>query len=236
MKFNKIKLTKRFGGGGSGGGPAQTVQNIPPELMPYIKNVMSTGTDMFNNGQLNQVAGSNSNLNAANALGGRIGAVGASGDTALADQGGRLQALATSGGYDTTALKDKAILDAGVATADLNKNFGQSGTLGSARQAVMQGSQNAATAAAFAGIDKDSAQTNFQNKMAAEQGIGANANTRADLSAKTAAGLSTLGNQERNVQQQQADASWQGLQRLGSTVYGTPARQTQEQSQSKGGK
>jgi hypothetical protein len=144
--------------------------------------------------------------------------------------------MATSGGYDTGALKDKAILDAGVATADMNKNFGQAGTLGSARQAVMQGAQNAATAGTFANIDKESAQTNFQNRMAAEQGIGANTNAKSDLLAKTAAGLSTLGNQQRTVEQQQADSSWQGLQRLGSTVYGAPARQTQEQQQSKGGK
>lgn len=77
--------------------------------------------------------------------------------------------IAATGGYDTKALKDKAILEAGQRTADLSRQMGQAGTLGSARQAVMQGAQNAATAAEFATIDRDAAQQMLQNRMNAEQ-------------------------------------------------------------------
>lgn len=90
----------------------------------------------------------------------------------LGQQQARLTQHATTGGYDTGALKDAAILDAGMKTAQLGNQYGSAGTLGSARQGVQQGAQNAATAANFAKIDQDAAQQNYQNKLAAEQGIG----------------------------------------------------------------
>lgn len=80
-----------------------------------------------------------------------------------------IQDIASTGGYDTRALKDKAILEAGQRTADMTRGMGQAGTLGSSRQAVMQGAQNAATAAEFATIDQAAAQQLLQNRMNAEQ-------------------------------------------------------------------
>jgi hypothetical protein len=145
----------------------------------------------------------------------------------LAEQQTRLKALATSGGYDTGALKDKAILEAGQKTAALGGQYGAGGTLGSARQAVQQGSQNAATAAQFATIDKESAQQNFANKMTAEQGLGSSVGAQTGLATGAASSLANLGGQQRTIAQQEADAPWQGLQRYASTVYGNPAKQTQ---------
>jgi hypothetical protein len=93
--------------------------------------------------------------------------------TAL-NQENRLGAHATSGGYDPQGVVDAAVLEGGMRTADMGRQYGQAGTLGSARQGVQQASQNAATTAAVAGIRQGAAQQNFQNKMAAEGMMGNN--------------------------------------------------------------
>jgi len=234
MKFKNITVTKRYGGG-SGGGSTTTASNIPPALQPYIENVMQNAQAAYGSGALSQVAGKTGSQNAAFTGGAQaIAATGGQGLDALAAQQARLKQIAQSGGYDTTALKDKAVLEAEKATSSLGQQYGATGTLGSARQAVAQGAQNAQTSANFATLDRDAAQTNLQNKLTAEQGLGTSVGASSTLANSTASGLANLGSQERAVEQSKLDASWQGLQRLGSTIYGTPERQTT--SQSGGGK
>jgi len=178
---------------GGGGGDTSTSSTIPDWAIPYIKNVGDSAERMFQEGVNANTAGTNPLLQAASGSGARAIAdttnygiqsnIGQQGNLAtaqnaviggggtLASQQGRLEGHAATGGYDTKALKDAAILQAGMQTAQLGNQYGSAGTLGSARQAVQQGAQNAATAANFAKIDYDAAQQNFQNKMAAEQGI-----------------------------------------------------------------
>lgn len=216
----KVKSRRWKGGGGT-----DTVSTIPEWAVPYIKNVGNVAEGMFNSGELGTVVGKNQNLGRAFGTGSdAIADVTNKGLGALSGQQDRLTGLATSGGYDTKALKDKAILEAGVRTAEMNKGFGQAGTLGSARQAVQQGAQNAATSAQFATIDRDAAQQNFQNKMAAESALGANVGGTSSLASGAAQAFSNLGAQERGIDQEQSDAPWQALQRYASTIYGTPAR------------
>jgi hypothetical protein len=230
MKFIRVKTTKRYSGGG---GSTQTTESIPAWAQPYVQNVMGKSQDLYNSGELSKVAGASGLQEQAFTTGaGDITSTTASGLNTLSDQQARLTEAATSGGYDTSALKDKAILEAGQATANLGSTYGGAGTLGSARQAVQQGAQDAATAAQFATIDQNAEQQNFTNKMAAEAGLGSSVGAGANLATGQAAALGALGEKERAITQQEADASWQGLQRYGSTVYGTPAKQ----SQTSGGK
>ena len=207
------------------GGGSSTSMNIPEWAVPYIQNVGNQAEGMYSSGDLGQVAGASGLQNAAFGAGANaMMSTAGQGLDALQGQQGRLAAMAESGGYDTKALKDRAILEAGQRTAQLGTAYGASGTLGSARQMVHQGAQDAATAAEFATIDRDAAQQMFNNRMAAESGIGQSVGASSQIAGNTASGLANLGNQQRGITQQELDAPWQSLQRYASTIYGNPAR------------
>jgi len=231
MKFNKRgSIKKNYGGGGG----TTTTSTIPEWAQPYLKNVGNATEAAYAAGELGKVAGASTLQQ--KAFGGGAQAIenaGLSGGSALAQQQARLAEIAKNGAYNTQALKDAAILQAGQETAKLGQSYGASGALGSARQAVQQGSQNAATAAQFATIDRDAAQKAFENKMLAERGIAENVSGTSSLAGNVASGLANLGNQQRGIDQQGLDATYQGLQRYASTIYGNPARQ---QSTPSGGK
>jgi hypothetical protein len=222
MRFNKRSSIKKNYSGGGGG----TVSTIPEWAQPYLKNVGNATESAYAAGELGKVAGASQLQQKAFGGGAQaIESAGAAGANALAQQQSRLADVAKSGAYNTQALKDAAILQAGQETAKLGHQYGAGGTLGSARQAVQQGAQNAATSAQFATIDRDAAQKNFENKMLAEKGIAENISGTSTLAGNTASGLANLGNQQRGIDQQGLDATWQGLQRYASTIYGNPARQ-----------
>jgi len=227
--FSKRKLLKNAKGGGT-----SNVQSIPDWAIPYIKNVGNAAEQRYNAGQLGLVADNNPLLKAAMGSGANAIAdttnAGIAGSMAQQD---RLTGHAMSGGYDTQALKDAAILQAGMQTADLGRQYGAMGTLGSARQNVLQGAQNAATAAQFAKIDYDAAQQNFQNKMTAEGALGQSFGAGQNLAMNAAKSFSSLGEQGRDMQSQVVNQPWSELERYASTIYGNPARQT---AVAKGGK
>lgn len=226
MKNIKIR---RGGGGGS-----KTTESIPEWMRPYIEGAMKEAGDLYDTGQLDNVAGANPLLQAALGSGAQqIAGTTGMGIESLEAQRERLEQTASQGAYNTGALKDAAILEAGMKTANLGKNYGASGTLGSARQAVEQGANDAATAAQFAKIDQDAAQQSFANKMTAEGAIGQNVNATAGLATSSAQGFQNLGNTARDIEQQQVDAPWQALQRYASTVFANPTRQ---QTTASGGK
>lgn len=219
----KLKIkSRKF----KGGGDTTTSSTIPEWAVPYLKNVGSAAEANYSTGQLDNVAGTNPLLQAASRSGANaIADSSNSGLSTLADQQQRLTGLATSGGFDTGALKDAAITQAGMRTAALGSDYGQRGTLGSGRQAVQQGAQDAATAATFAQIDQNAAQQNFQNKMTAEQGLGQNVGGAMATSVGASQAMSNLGAQQRGIEQENVDSPWQSLQRYASTIYGNPARQ-----------
>lgn len=227
----KCKITsKRYGGGGG----TSTQSTIPEWAVPYLKNVGNQAETLYGTGALGQVAGVNPLLQAAFGSGAAgIGEETTAALGTLGEQQGRLTEAAKTGGYDTSALKDKAILEAEKRTSDLGKQYGATGTLGSARQAVAQGAQDAATAAQFAEIDRAAEQQAFQNRMAAEGALGQATMARPGIASGAAQAFSQLGTQARGVEQEMADPAWQALQRYASTIYGNPARQ---QSVAQGGK
>src|SRR5690606_35411004 len=216
MKTKKDRVLYKGGGG--------TTQTIPDWAVPYLEAVGRTAEQAYGRGDLGNVAGSNPLIQAASQSGGVAIADRANlGYSQLDDQASRLTDAATSGGYDTSALKDAAITEAGVRTADLGRQYGAAGTLGSARQQVHQAAQDAATAAQFASIDQQAAQQNFQNRMAAESALGQNIAGGSGLAINTAQALSNLGAQGRQIEQETGDAAWQALQRYATTIYGNPA-------------
>jgi len=225
-------ISKRYGGGGS---KTTINESIPSWMRPYIEDVGNQAKGLYSSGQLDNVAGASSLQNAAFGQGaGQMMQQANQGIGGLNAQQQRLAQAAQSGGYDTTALKNAAIQEAGMESAQIGQQYGAAGTLGSARQAVRQGAADAGTAAKFAAIDQQSAQQNFQNKMAAEQGLGDSIAGSNSLASQTASGLAALGSEQRGIDQQQQDAPWQALQRYASTIYGNPARQSA--TQSSGGK
>lgn len=176
----------------------------------------------------------------------------------MSDQAKRLTGMAMAPSAETLAAQKQGIInEAQKRVGGLNTQFGGAGTLGSARQAVMQGAQNAETTGQLAKVDADYESNMFKNRLAAEQalsGTQSNAlnaasgwnnlqtgNINSRLAAEQAlqggatagsnivnqgvGGLANLGNQQRGIDQQGLDATFQGLQRYASTIYGNPARQ-----------
>jgi len=218
-----------------GGGSSTTSSSIPEWAVPYMKNVGNQAETMYQSGDLGNVAGASGLQQAAFGAGGTaIGASGAQGMDYLADQQSRLSNMAATPSAATLAAQKNAVLlDAQKNVAGLTTGFGQSGTLGSARQAVMQGSQNADTTAKLAAVDANYEDAMYKNRLAAEGALGQSVSGSSSLANNTASGLANLGNQERSIAQQELDAPWQSLQRYASTIYGNPARQ---QTTASGGK
>jgi len=221
-------IKKNYGGGGGG-----TVSSIPEWAKPYMENVGKAAETGYASGDLNKVAGASELQQKAFGQGADL--LNATTSTAvgsLGDQNKRLSTMATMPSAETLAAQKAGILqDAQKNVAKITTGFGNTGTLGSARQAVMQGAANAETTGALAKVDADYESQMFKNRLAAEQALQTGATTASDIANKGAAGTASLGNQQRGIDQQGLDAGWQGLQRYASTIYGNPARQ-----QASGGK
>lgn len=212
----------------SGGGGTTTTSSIPEWAAPYMKNVGDQAESLYGGGQLGNVAGASSNQNTAFGAGGNaIATVGGQGLDALGAQQQRLTNLASTPSEATLAAqKQKVLYDAQKGVAGLTTGFGANGTLGSGRQAVMQGAQNAETTANLVKVNADYEDAMFKNRLAAEGALGNSVSGSGALAGNTASGLANLGNQQRTIDQQQQDAPWQALQRYASTIYGNPARQS----------
>lgn len=223
MKYRIKGSFKKSYGGSSG---VTTVDNIPDWARPYVENVAQATESAYGAGELGKVAGPTTLQQQAFTKGAdAITLAGERGQNLLEEQSKRLSENAAKGAYDTKALKDAAILEAGMATAKLGQDYGSRGVLGSARQAVHQGAQDAMTAAQFAKIDQDAAQKAFENKMLSEKGLSESVGMGSKLASETASGLAKLGSEQRGIEQQGLDATWQALQRYASTIYGNPSRQ-----------
>jgi len=215
-------IKKNYGGGGG-----NTVSSIPDWAAPYMKNVGNAAETAYGEGELGKVAGASTLQQKAFGEGaGMLGATTQQSLAALGDQASRLTGLATTPSAETLAAQKAGIVnDAQKKVAGLTTGFGQAGTLGSARQAVMQGAQNAETVGQLAKVDADYESNMFKNRLAAEQALQGAASTASGIATGGASSLANLGNQQRAIDQQGLDASWQGLQRYASTIYGNPARQ-----------
>jgi hypothetical protein len=223
MKYKINGSIKKNYGGSSG----STVSSIPDWAQPYLKNVGDAAETGYRSGDLGKVAGASKLQRDAFGSGADLlnkttaGAV-----SSLEDQNKRLTNLASTPSAEVLAAQKAGVLqDAQKRISGLNTGFGSAGTLGSARQAVMQGAQNAETTGQLAKVDADYESNMFKNRLAAEQAIQSGAQTAAGVAGSGVSGIANLGNQQRGIDQQTLDAGWQGLQRYASTIYGNPARQ-----------
>jgi hypothetical protein len=220
-------IKKNYGGGGG------TTSTIPGWAQPYMENVGKAAEGAYGAGDLGKVAGASELQKQAFGEGAKqLSATTSTALGSLGDQNKRLSTMATTPSAETLATQKANVLnEAQKGVAKLNTGFGQTGTLGSARQAVMQGAQNAETTGQLAKVDADYESNMFKNRLAAEQALQSGATTASGIATGGASSLANLGNQQRGIDQQGLDATWQGLQRYASTIYGNPARQ-----QASGGK
>lgn len=238
MKYNKVKTTKYYGGGGSAPVQSAPVPNLSPENQARMGQVADAAAGQYASGSLGRVAGTSALQDQAFTRGaGYIDDATTGGVAALSSQADRLTNMAITPSASVLAAQKAGILQsAQEKVAGLNTGFGANGALGSGRQAVMQGAQNAATTGALAQVDADYENKMFQNRLSAEQALQSNVGAESSLASAGASGLANLGGQQRTIEQQQLDTNWQALQRYGSTVYGTPDRQSPGASSGGGGK
>jgi len=219
----KGAIKRKYGGGGG----TTTTETIPEWARPAIQKVQSSAENLYDTGQLDKVAGVSDLQNKAFTEGaGGVSRATELGLNTIQDQNTRLTGMATMPSAATLAAQKEAIVQsAQQKVAGLNTGFGSAGTLGSARQAVMQGAQNAGTTAELAKVDADYEDKMFKNRMSAEEALQKGVTTGSGIASSGASSLANLGGQQRTIEQQQADAPYQALQRYASTIYGNPARQ-----------
>jgi len=219
----KGAIKRNYGGGNS----PTTTETIPAWARPAIERVQGQAESLYGSGQLDNVAGTSTLQDRAfNEGAGGISRATELGLNTIQDQNTRLTNMATTPSAATLAAQKEAVIQgAQQKVAGLNTGFGGAGTLGSARQAVMQGSQNAATTAELAKVDADYENKMFQNRMSAEEALQKGVTTGSSIAGSGASSMANLGGQQRSIEQQQADAPYQALQRYASTIYGNPARQ-----------
>jgi hypothetical protein len=232
--MKRIQFVTRHKGGGGGG--TTVTETIPAWARPYMEKVAGEAQYQYASGALDNVAGTSPLQEKAFTEGAAgISKATTGGLSALEQQQARLSNMATAPSAATLAAQKAGIVtDAQKQVAGLTTGFGGAGTLGSGRQAVMQGAQNAETVGKLAQVDADYENKMFQNRLAAEGALGSSVSTGSNVASSGASGLANLGGQQRTIEQQQADADWQALNRYASTVYGLPAKQ--QASASGGGK
>jgi hypothetical protein len=213
MRFNKRSSIKKNYSGGGGG----TVSTIPEWAQPYLKNVGNATESAYAAGELGKVAGASQLQQKAFGMGSDATVNRAANSIkSLDDTQKRMSTLANTGGANE--LQDALKLDIGMSTANLNNQFGSTGVLGSTRHAL-------ATSAADSAAKAKYAQQVINNKINAEKQMNEASTGQFNVADKTTSSLANLGNQQRGIDQQGLDATWQGLQRYASTIYGNPARQ-----------
>jgi hypothetical protein len=224
-QMKRIQFTTRYKGGGGG---TTTNSTIPEWARPYMEGVGQEAQTLYGEGRLDNVAGASRLQEEAFGSGAdRLRSAVGAGTTATADSMSRLGEIAKTGMGFTggQALKEGATQEAGQAISGLNTQYGQAGTLGSARNAIANKGVEASLAAKFADIDRSIAKDDLAARLQAEQGIGSAATTGANIASGGATTMANLGGQERAIEQQLQDADWQALNRYASTIYGNPARQ-----------
>ena len=220
-----------------GGGGSETIESIPDWYKPYITNAAGSATDAFNAGDLGMVAGLNKQQKEGiNALTGAAGESIKQYNSANEATDVLKQAAAGEGIYGggaTQGLKDAAIRDSQAAFAPMGASLATSGQIGGARAGLLAGERDANLASALAGIDyQDLSDRRGLTTGAAQQIIG---NTGA-MQQAAGAGANYQGQAGQMLQEQsqrELDATYQGLQRLGSLLSGSPVP---SQTQMSGGK
>ena len=215
-------------GGGSGGGGGEKFSTIPDNLVPFFERGLGYTEDALKRGQLSRVAGLTPEQQAG--FGNILGAAAGQMDTAaksaaardvLARSAAGLSPVAANTG-DTAAIEGAAVRAAQSAWAPQRAAFAQTGNVGGGRQQIARGERDAALSAALADIKyQDYARRRAEALGSAQATIGSGRDVQGQLVApgQTQAGV---GSQIQEQTQREADAAYQGLQRLGALYTGQP--------------
>jgi hypothetical protein len=216
MKYSLNKIIKCYGGSSGGGG---TTPKYSPAQEAFIEKASAAANAAYDSGALSQVAGTNPNLDWAFGTGAdTIKNTAATSLGRLTGQQDRLTGIAADGGRGALA----GALGVNVRKAEQAHSLagGGSGTLGSARGLLAERGAVADTMALHE-------QAILDNKLKAESGLGSSIGMGNTVASGSAAAVGALGDKARSIEQQQKDATWQGVQRLASTMYGAPTTQQQ---------
>jgi hypothetical protein len=242
MRFKELNpfmpsVTPRGLGIVSKGGDGDTIESIPDWYKPYIEKAAGQAGAAYDSGALGTVAGLNTQQQQGiDALSGAANE--AMGQYTSANEATDVlkKAAAGEGIYGagaTQGLKNSAIRDAQKAFAPMGASLASSGQIGGARAGLLAGERDANLASALAGIDyQDLSDRRGLTTGAAQQIIG---NTGA-MQQAAGAGANYQGQAGQMLQEQsqrELDATYQGLQRLGSLLSGAPVP---SQTQKSGGK
>ncbi len=232
-------------GGGGGSDQTQTSNSgLPDWARPYVEDSLKSAVDLYGAGAFEHVQGLNPEqqqaLNQQKQLAGQGGAF----DRIAADSydatSAYRDAAAGSGLFGSDALgKQTQALASTIGDAQQNVlgqqagNFSRSGNLGGAR------AEAAANQAALQVGGELAANELSQRRQASLQGAAGTLGAGGQLQQQLGYGASTLGDVGASIQQQQqneGDATYQGIQRLFG-LYGSPALgQKSTTTQSGGGK
>ena len=230
-----------FGGGG-GGSTSTQVSGLPEEFKPYITDALATATAAHREGDLSQVAGLTGAQTDAFGRKLELGQRGGVLDQVAADSYGAGQAYrdAAAGrglfGADALGQQTQALQGTiGTALQDqlggLNTGASLGGTLGSARQ---QQATNAALTQTAGQIAADELSARRNAALAGAQGVigsGSQIQNQFGQGVKATEGVGAALQQQA---QNEADATYQGLQRLFG-LYGSPAVGTEARTTTSGG-
>ena len=239
MRFKELNpfmpaVTPRGLGIVSKGGDGDTIESIPDWYRPYIEKAAGQAGAAYDSGALGTVAGLNTQQQQGiDALSGAANE--AMGQYTSANEATDVlkKAAAGEGIYGagaTQGLKNSAIRDAQKAFAPMGASLASSGQIGGARAGLLAGERDANLASALAGIDyQDLSDRRGLTTGAAQQIIG---NTGA-MQQAAGAGANYQGQAGQMLQEQsqrELDATYQGLQRLGSLLSGAPVPSQQQKS------
>ena len=219
---------------GGGGAEPTTVDTIPDWYRPFIESAATSAKTLYESGGLSNVEGMNENqLGAISSLEGAAKQAGEQYDIGGAGQDVMRAQAEGTGAFSpqsTEALRTKAIRDAQGAFANTGAQLASSGQIGGARAGLLAGERDANLASALAGIDyQDLSDRRGLTTGAAQQIIG---NTGA-MQQAAGAGANYQGQAGQMLQEQsqrELDATYQGLQRLGSLLSGAPVPSQQQKS------
>ena len=212
--------------GGGGGGDTKTVESIPDWYKPYVQKAAGSAVSAYDSGDLSKVASLNPDQEAAlkglgtaaeraeETYGGAVDATGVLSDAATGQ--GIYGAGATQG------LKDEAIRQSQAAFAPVGAQLASSNQVGGARAGILAADRDAALAGQLADIDYKDLADRRQLSTGAAQNIVGNTGTMATAGGAGANFLGEAGGMRQEQTQREMDAGYQGLQRLGGLLSGTP--------------
>ena len=196
---------------------ATATTGFSDEYKPQITNMLNTGQNLYESGQLGQVAGFNPTQIAAQNQGIASANAQTGLEQALADQANK--------GVDLSGMRTGAQQQALQALGMNAANAGRAGGLGGSRQMLNNQSVANDLAAKFGQIDQSAQAQNFANKQnaLAAQGTGAQM-------------LAGIGAGQQQQAQNIADAPYKGLSQYASLFHGIADKSTTTTQQGQGGK